>query len=428
MSVTAALQKRHEQAIPRGVATKSIYAGRAENAELWDVSGRRYIDFAAGIAVLNTGHRHPDVVAAVTEQMNAFTHTCFHVAPYESYIRLAERLNALTPGDFAKKTMLVTTGAEAVENAVKVARSATGRSAIIAFGGAFHGRTMMGMALTGKVTPYKKGFGPFPAEVFHAPYPKPYHGFSTEQAIAGLRQLFLNDVDPGRVAAIIVEPVQGEGGFYIAPFEFLKEIRKVCDEHGILMIADEIQTGFARTGRMFAVEHAGVVPDLITMAKGLAGGFPLAALTGRAEIMDAAAPGGLGGTYGGSPIGIAAANAVLDIVERDNLCARAESIGARMQERLEAIAKSNTMSGIGEVRSLGAMVAVEFVTDRETREPDAALTSAVIARAQEKGLILLSCGVNANIVRLLAPLTIPDAQLDEGLDILEQSLREVVKH
>ena len=427
MSAASSLAARQSNAVPRGVATKAIFAARAENAELWDVDGKRYIDFAAGIAVLNTGHRHPAVIEAVKQQADSFTHTCFHVAPYESYITLAERLNAITPGSHAKKTMFVTTGAEAVENAVKIARAYTGRTAIVAFSGAFHGRTMMGMALTGKVVPYKKGFGPFPADVYHAPYPKPYHGISTAEAIEGLRQLFLSDVDPGRVAAIIVEPVQGEGGFYIAPADFLQEVRKVCDEHGILMIVDEIQTGIGRTGKMFAVEHAGVVPDLITSAKSLAGGFPLAALTGRADVMDAALPGGLGGTYGGSPIGVAAANAVLDVVEKEKLCERAETLGKMMTDRLRDMQKRNSFSCIGEVRALGSMVAVEIVKNRETREPDAAITAALVAKAQEKGLILLSCGVNANIIRILAPLTIPTEQATEGLDILEAALAEAVE-
>ena len=279
-----ALQTRHQAAVPRGIATKSVYAAKAENAEIWDVEGKRYIDFAAGIAVVNTGHRHPKVMAAVASQLADFTHTCFNVAPYEEYIAVAERLNKATPGDFAKKTMFVTTGAEAVENAVKVARVATGRAGIVAFNGAFHGRTMMGMALTGKVVPYKKGFGPFPAEVFHAPFPKPYFDLTVEDALAGLKDLFAADVDPARVAAVIIEPVQGEGGFYVAPVAFLQALRKLCDEHGILFIADEIQTGMARTGKMFAIEHAGVIPDLIVMAKGLGGGFPLAAVTGRAEL------------------------------------------------------------------------------------------------------------------------------------------------
>lgn len=423
---TQTLSKRQKEAVPQGIATKQIFAARAENAELWDVDGKRYIDFAAGIAVLNTGHRHPRIIAAVKEQAESFTHTCFHVAPYESYIRLAERLNALTPGDHPKKTMFVTTGAEAVENAVKIARAHTGRPAVIAFGGAFHGRTLLGMALTGKVAPYKKGFGPFPADVYHVPYPKTYHGVGTAEALRGLNQLFQSDVDPARVAAIIVEPVQGEGGFYPAPADFLAALRALCDEHGILLVADEIQTGLARTGRMFAVDHAGVVPDLVTMAKGLGGGFPLAAVTGRAEVMDAAHPGGLGGTYGGSPIGIAAAHAVLDVIEEEKLCERAETIGAMMRERLTAMARRNSFNAIGDVRGLGAMVACELVKDRTTREPDAALASRLVAKAQEKGLILLTCGPDGNIIRLLAPLTIPQEQVSEGLDILEEALAEAV--
>jgi 4-aminobutyrate aminotransferase len=426
MNATKALADRHKAAVPRGISTKELYAARAQNAELWDIEGKRYIDFAAGIAVLNTGHRHPAVMAAVAQQTEAFTHTCFNVAPYETYIRLAERLNAAAPGDFAKKTMFVTTGAEAVENAVKVARRFTGRSAVIAFGGGFHGRTMMTMALTGKVSPYKKGFGPFPAEVYHAPFPKKSHGIDTAKALEGLRQIFLSDVEPARVAAIIVEPVQGEGGFNIAPFDFLQELRAICNEHGILLIADEIQTGIARTGRMFAIQHADVVPDLITMAKGLGGGFPLSAVTGRAEIMDSADPGGLGGTYAGSPIGLAAAHAVLDVIQSEDLCARATEIGSRMCNRFEELARRNSFSCIGDVRNLGAMVAVEFVRDRDSRKPDAEIVSALIANAQEKGLILLSCGVDANIVRLLAPLTIPMEQVDEGLDIFEAALTEVV--
>jgi 4-aminobutyrate aminotransferase/4-aminobutyrate aminotransferase/(S)-3-amino-2-methylpropionate transaminase len=426
MASNTELATRQQAAVPRGIATKGIYAVRAENATLWDADGKEYIDFAAGIAVVNTGHRHPDVMAAVREQLEAFTHTSFNVAPYESYIALAERLNALTPGDHAKKTLLVTTGVEAVENAVKAARHYTGRSAIVAFAGAFHGRTMMGMALTGKVSPYKKGFGPMPGGVFHVAYPKTYHGIDTAAAMANLKQLFASDVDAAEVAAIIVEPVQGEGGFYIAPFEFMKEVRALCDKHGILMIVDEIQTGIARTGKMFASEYAGIVPDMVTMAKGLGGGFPLSAVTGRAEVMDSAQVGGLGGTYAGSPVAVAAAHAVLDIIEKEQLCTRATTIGDMMLSRLKDMAKRNSFNCIGDVRGLGAMVAFEIVKDRETREPDAATTSALVAKAEENGLILLTCGPDANVVRILAPLTIPEAQAKKGMDILEASLAAVV--
>jgi 4-aminobutyrate aminotransferase len=422
MSATMALAERHKAAVPRGISTKTLYAARAQNAELWDIEGKRYIDFAAGIAVLNTGHRHPAVMAAVAQQTEAFTHTCFNVAPYETYIRLAERLNAAAPGDFSKKTMFVTTGAEAVENAVKVARRFTGRSAVIAFGGGFHGRTMMTMALTGKVSPYKKGFGPFPAEVYHAPFPKKSHGIDTAKALEGLHQIFLNDVEPARVAAIIVEPVQGEGGFNIAPFSFLQELRAICDEHGILLIADETQTGIARTGRMFAIQHADVVPDLITMAKGLGGGFPLSAVTGRAEIMDAADPGGLGGTYAGNPVSCAAALGVIEAFETEDLLAKSLKQGEMIIKRLTAIKRRKTGRPIGDVRGLGGMTAFEMVTQHGGNEPDAAAAKALAADCLERGLMILTCGVFGETVRLLAPLTIQPRVLKEGLDILEDAL------
>jgi 4-aminobutyrate aminotransferase len=422
MSKSSDLKARKAAAVPAGVGTRGIYVAKAENSELWDVDGRRFIDFAAGIAVVNTGHRHPRVMEAVAQQAQAFAHTCFHVASYESYVRLAERLNALVPGDFAKKTVFLNSGAEAVENAVKIARYHTKRSAVIAFSGGFHGRTLMTMALTGKVMPYKRGFGPFPAEVYHAEFPHPYHGITTEQALADLDRLFHADVDPKSVAAIIIEPVQGEGGFNVAPFDFLRALRRLCDEHGIVMIADEVQGGIARTGKMFSIEHSGVIPDLVTTAKGLGGGFPLSAVTGRATIMDAAHPGGLGGTYGGNPISIAAAHAVLDVVEAEGLCQRAAAVGDKMRTRLQALAKE--LPCIGDIRGLGAMVAFELVKDAKTKEPDAELTAAILTHAEARGLILLSCGTRLNVVRLLAPLTIPDAVLAEGLDMLAAALRD----
>jgi 4-aminobutyrate aminotransferase len=422
MSTSTELKARKAAAVPNGVGAKGIYVAKAENSELWDVDGRRYIDFAAGIAVVNTGHRHPKVMAAVAQQAELFAHTCFHVSPYESYVRLAERLNALAPGDFAKKTLFLNSGAEAVENAIKIARYYTKRSAVIAFSGGFHGRTHMTMALTGKVMPYKRGFGPLPAEVYHAEFPQPYRGITTEQALADIDRLFHGDVDPKSVAAILIEPVQGEGGFNVAPPEFLKALRRLCDEHGIVLIADEVQGGIARTGKMFSIEHSGVVPDLITMAKGLGGGFPLSAVTGRATIMDAAHPGGLGGTYGGNPISIAAAHAVLDVVESEDLCGRATRVGQKMRSRLEALARE--IPCIGDVRGVGAMVALELVKDPKTKEPDADTTAAVLAHAEKRGLILLSCGTSANVVRLLAPLTIQDHILDEGLALLADALRD----
>ncbi|MDO5630205.1 MAG: 4-aminobutyrate--2-oxoglutarate transaminase [Paracoccus sp. (in: a-proteobacteria)] len=422
MTHSAVLADRKSAAVARGVATRNIYAARAENAELWDADGRRFIDFAAGIAVNNTGHRHPRVMQAVADQAQAFTHTCFHVAPYEGYLKLAERLNAATPGDFAKKTMLVTTGAEAVENAVKMARAFTGRSGVISFSGGFHGRTLLGMALTGKVAPYKKGFGAMPPEIVHAPFPNDFHGVTEAEATTHLERLLASSVDPDRVAAMIIEPVQGEGGFTIAPAGFLRSLRQICDRHGIVLIADEVQAGMARTGRMFGFDHSGVAPDLVTMAKGLAGGFPLSAVTGRAEIVDAPGPGGIGGTYAGNPLAVAAANAVLDVIADENLCARADDIGQQIRARLNAIADRQGMECIGQVRGLGAMNAFELVTDRATNAPDAPLTAAIVAEAEQRGLILLSCGTRYNVIRLLPPLTIPMDQLAEALDIIEASI------
>ena len=416
------LTERKNAAISRGVGMMTqIYADRAENSEIWDKEGHRYIDFASGIAVVNTGHRHPRVIAAVKEQLDRFTHTCHQVVPYESYVHLAERLNAIVPGDFARKTIFVTTGAEAVENAVKIARAATGRSAIIAFGGGFHGRTFMGMALTGKVAPYKIGFGPMPGDVFHAPFPVPLHGVSVEQSLATLKKLFAADVDPRRVAAIILEPVQGEGGFYPAPPAFMKALREICDQHGILLIADEVQTGFARTGKMFAMDHHEVAADLVTMAKSLAGGFPLAAVTGRAEVMDAPEPGGLGGTYGGNPLGIAAAHAVLDVIADENLCNRANQLGSRLKQRLESL--RDKVPEIVDIRGPGFMNAVEF-NDVTTKLPSADFANKVRLIALDKGLILLTCGVYGNVIRFLSPITIQDGVFSEALDILEASMIE----
>lgn len=417
-----ALAVRRSDAISRGVGVMTaIYADRAENAEIWDIEGNRYIDFAAGIAVVNTGHRHPKVMAAVKDQLEHFTHTCHQVIPYENYVRLAERLNAAVPGNFPKKTIFVTTGAEAVENAVKIARAATNRSAVIAFSGAFHGRTFMGMTLTGKVVPYKAGFGAMMPDVFHVPFPVALHGTSVEDSLGVLDKLFKSDVDPNRVAAFIVEPVQGEGGFYEVPRAFVAKLREIADKYGILLIADEVQTGFARTGKLFAMEHHGIYADITTMAKGLGGGFPIAAVTGRADIMDAPGPGGLGGTYAGNPLGIAAGNAVLDVIEEEKLCERAEQLGARLKQRLQSLVEA--VPQIVDIRGPGFMNAVEFNVPGSTT-PDADFTNKVRLRALEKGLILLTCGVYANVIRFLAPITIQDNVFAEALDILEASLRE----
>jgi 4-aminobutyrate aminotransferase/(S)-3-amino-2-methylpropionate transaminase len=401
----------------------TIFAERASNAEVWDVEGRRFIDFAGGIAVLNTGHCHPKVIAAVKAQMDKFTHTCFQVLAYEPYVELAERLNALAPGQFAKKTLFLTTGAEAVENAIKIARSHTGRPGVIAFGGGYHGRTMMTLGLTGKVAPYKLGFGPFPADVFHATWPMPSRGISVDDAIASIEAIFRNDIEASRVAAIIAEPVQGEGGFHVAPPEFFPRLRALCDQHGILLIADEVQTGAGRTGTWFASEQMGAAPDMITSAKSLAGGFPISAVTGRAEVMDAPAPGGLGGTYAGSPLGCAAALAVLEVFEEEQLLARARHLGEKMMTSLRILARRHR--SMAEVRGLGAMVAIEFGRDGELAQPDADLAKKVVAAAAERGLILLTCGTWGNVVRILVPLTASDAVIDEGLAILASVLDHV---
>ncbi|BES71363.1 4-aminobutyrate--2-oxoglutarate transaminase [Marinobacter nanhaiticus D15-8W] len=415
------LHERRAKAMAQGQgALHPVYVDKARNAEIWDVEGNRYIDFGAGIAVNNTGHNHPRIQAAVQAQVERFSHTCLMVTPYDSAVELAEKLNAAAPGDTPKKSIFVTTGAEAVENCVKIARSYTGRSGLIAFKGGFHGRTNMTMGLTGKVKPYKAGFGPFPGEIYHAPYPNAYHGVSVADSLAALDDLFTCDIEPDRVAAIIIEPVQGEGGFYAAPPAFMQALRALCDQHGILLIADEIQTGFARTGRLFATEYSGVEPDLMTMAKGIAGGFPISAVVGKADIMDQPGPGALGGTYGGSPIGCAAALAVLEVIEEENLCERALQIGERMVGRLERL-QSRFPQRIGEIRNLGAMIAMELVVDGEASKPDAELTKALIGEASRHGLILLSCGIRGNVIRFLPALTISDTLIDEGMDRLDEA-------
>ena len=422
MSSNRELQQRREQAMARGMPSQlAVYVDRAANAELWDVEGRRYIDFGTGIAVLNTGHLHPGVQAAVRQQLDRFSHTCFMVTPYESAVALAERLNALAPGKTPKKTLFVTTGAEAVENAVKIARVHTGRTGVISFGGGFHGRTLLAMGLTGKVAPYKAGFGPFPAEIFHARFPIAYHGVSVADSLASLDRIFAEDIEPQRVAAVIVEPVQGEGGFYIAPTEFLRALRVLCDQHGIVLIADEIQTGFGRTGKMFAMEHSGVEADLMTVAKSLAGGFPLAGVIGKAAIMDAPAPGGLGGTYAASPIGCAAGLAVLDAMEKEQLPARAES--HRRPSSPDGFAASPAGSTASATCADWARWwPWSWCGTARPDQPDAELTRDLVQAAARNGLILLSCGQHKNVVRFLVALTASDALVEEGLDILERSL------
>ncbi|WP_372774237.1 4-aminobutyrate--2-oxoglutarate transaminase [Pantoea sp. WEP] len=409
------LQQRKDDALPRGTGNLcQWYVDQAENATLRDVEGNSWIDFAGGIAVLNTGHRHPSVVQAIADQLAKFTHTAFQITPYESYVALAERINQRVPIAGKAKTAFFTTGAEAVENAVKVARAATRRHGIITFGNAFHGRTFMTMAMTGKVAPYKRDFGPMPASVFHARYPNAVTGISVEDAIASLHDLFSHDIAPQDVAAIVLEPVQGEGGFHIAPAEFLTQLRALANEHGILLIADEVQSGFGRTGKLFAMDHYSVQPDLITMAKSLAGGMPLSAVSGRADIMDAPGPGGLGGTYAGNPLSIAAAHAVLDVIDEEQLCQRASDLGATLSELLHRARRAN--ASITDVRALGSMVAVEFASAQQAQ--------ALQQQAMARGLLLLTCGPQGNVIRFLYPLTIPDTQFRQALDILDSLLSQ----
>ncbi|MGR7616431.1 4-aminobutyrate transaminase [Klebsiella aerogenes] len=413
--------QRRLSATPRGVGVMcNFFAQSAQNATLTDVEGNEYIDFAAGIAVLNTGHRHPRMVAAVEQQLQQFTHTAYQIVPYESYVSLAEKLNELAPVKGPAKTAFFSTGAEAVENAVKIARAHTGRPGVIAFGGGFHGRTYMTMALTGKVAPYKLGFGPFPGSVYHVPYPSALHGISTADSITALERLFKADIEAKQVAAIIFEPVQGEGGFNVAPKELVAAVRRLCDEHGIVMIADEVQSGFARTGKLFAMDHYVDKPDLMTMAKSLAGGMPLSGVVGNAQIMDAPAPGGLGGTYAGNPLAVAAAHAVLDIIDNEALCERAQFLGERLLATLQEV--KGWCPALVEARGVGSMIAAEFF-DPATGEPSAAIAQKIQQQALEQGMLLLTCGQYGNVIRFLYPLTIPDAQFSRALTILQSVTR-----
>jgi 4-aminobutyrate aminotransferase/(S)-3-amino-2-methylpropionate transaminase len=410
-----------EQHVPRGIATAHpLVAARAEGAQLWDVDGKRYLDFVGGIGVLNVGHNHPRVVEAVRRQVGEISHASFQVVAYENYIQVAARLNALVGGDEHYKTVLFTSGAEAVENAIKIARGHTNRTGVISFRGGFHGRTLLGVTLTGMSQPYKQNFGPFPAEVYHATYPNEYRGISSESALADLDELFATDVAPDRVAAIIIEPVQGDGGFLAAPKAFLQGLRARCDQHGIVLILDEIQAGFGRTGTMFGFQHAGIQPDLVTVAKSLAGGMPLSGVVGRAAIMDAPTPGGLGGTYGGNAVACAAALAVLDLFDSEDLLAHGEQRAAQLREGLLAL--QTRYPRIGDVRGLGFMLAIEMVADDAKHSPDAALAQKVIDEARQAGLLVIKCGVHRNVVRFLAPLVTTTEQVAEALLILEKAL------
>jgi len=423
MSRNAQLLDRRSRNVPRGVGTAmEVFAARARNAELWDVEGRRFVDFASGIAVLNVGHCHPKVVAAVAAQLEKVTHAAFQVTAYECYVELAERLNAIAPVQGPAKTILFSTGAEALENAIKIARVATRRHAVIAFAGGFHGRSFMAMSLTGKTLPYKRGFGPLPGGVYHVPFPAPHKGVSVADSLEAIQNVFKADVAPEEVAAIVIEPVQGEGGFLPAPPELLRALRELCDRHGIVLVADEVQTGFARTGRMFGIEHSGVRADLVTVAKALGGGFPLSGVVGRAELMDACEPGGLGGTYAGSPVACAAALAVLDVIAEERLAERAQALGAKVMARLQRMAADPALRPIGNLRGPGSMIAFDLLAERGGSAVDPAATRAVLQRAHAVGLVLLGCGAQGEAIRLLYPLTIEDAVLDEGLDLLEAAL------
>lgn len=418
------LWERRLANVPRGVTTAyPVFAEKAKNAEIWDIEGKRFIDFGGGIGVQNTGHCHPKVVAAIHKQVDQVLHTAFQIMPYEPYIVLAEKLNAKAPIEGGAKTILFSSGAEALENAVKIARAATGRPGIISFLGGFHGRTMMALALTGKVVPYKKGFGPFASDVYHIPFPMEYHGVTEDDSIKALNNLFKADIDPSRVAAVAIEPVQGEGGFYIASPSFLKKLRAICDEHGILLIADEVQSGFARTGKLFAIEHSGVKPDLITTAKSLAAGMPLSAVIGKTSIMDAVEPGGLGGTYAGNPVACAAGIAVMDLIEEEGILEKSIKLGKLLVSELNEIKKS--YPHMGEIRGLGAMVAFELVENGDANKPSADLAKKLTAKALEHGLVLLSCGVYGNVIRILVPITAEDSIVKEGLSIITKSLKEI---
>jgi 4-aminobutyrate aminotransferase / (S)-3-amino-2-methylpropionate transaminase / 5-aminovalerate transaminase len=420
-SATDRVLADRDRYVAAGVATPQLVVDRAEGARIWDVDGREYIDFAGGLGCQNTGHGLPPAVAAIREQVDRYLHQCFMVGLYEPYVEVCRRLAELSPcsGD-KQKSVLVNSGAEAVENAVKIARVATGRSAVVVFDRAFHGRTLLAMTMTSKVVPYKRGFGPFAPEVYRAPAPYSYRGVSSDDAIHGLESLFKGDVDPESVACVVLEPVQGEGGFIPMPDDFPRRLKELCEAHGILYVDDEVQSGIGRTGPVWAIERYGVEPDLVVSGKSLGGGLPLAGVTGRAEIVDAVPAGGLGGTFGGNPVACAAALAVLDEVSTESFRTRAEEIGERLRAALEDIAAR--VDSVGEVRGLGPMVALELVQSRETKEPAAALASATTAAARELGLVLLSCGLYGNVIRILVPLVISDEDLDRGLELLEEAL------
>ncbi len=427
MMTNQEFEARRDMAVARAIAYSSTFvADRAENAEVWDVEGKRYIDFCGGIGCQNVGHRNSRVVTAIKDQLDRLTHTCFQVTPYKSYIELAERLNALLPGGFAKKSLFFSAGGEAVENAIKIARYYTRRPALITFTNGYHGRSYMGMALSARMVPFKEGFGPFPGEIYRLPFPDDFHDVKLEDTKRAFETLFRSDCPPDQIAAMFFEPVQGEGGYNIATPEFLDYLRALCDEHGIVLVADEIQTGMGRTGKMFAMEHYGISPDLTCIGKSIGGGLPISGIVGKADIIDSVPPGGLGGTFGGNPIACAAALAVLDVIEQENLLQRGLDLGTQIDDRLRKMAQRNSFDCIGDVRALGCMNAIEIVSDRDSREPNGDLTAKIAAKALNNGLILITAGPARNVIRLLVPLSASPDLVDEGLDILETSLEEAL--
>ena len=421
------IEARRDKAVARAISFSSTFvAERAENAEVWDVEGKRYIDFCGGIGCQNVGHRNPRVVAAIKDQLDHLTHTCFQVTPYKSYIELAERLNALLPGQFAKKSLFFSAGGEAVENAIKIARYYTRRPALITFTNGYHGRSYMGMGLSARMVPFKEGFGPFPGQIFRMPFPDDFHNVTFEDTKRAFETLFRSDCPPNQIAAMFFEPVQGEGGYNVASRDFLEYLRALCDEHGIVLVADEIQTGMGRTGKMFAMEHYGIHPDLTCIGKSIGGGLPISGILGKADVIDSVPLGGLGGTFGGNPMSCAAALAVLDAIEQENLLQRGLEMGLQIDARLRKMGQRNSFNCIGDVRALGCMNAFEIVKDRDSREPDSEFTAKIVSMALNNGLILLTAGPARNVIRLLVPLTAAPETVDEGLDILQASLEEAL--
>lgn len=427
MTSNSEIYQRRDKSVARAIAYSSTFvAARAKGGEVWDVEGNRYIDFCGGIGCQNVGHGHPKVIDAMEQQLRAFTHTCFQISPYEPYVALAERLNKLAPGDFEKKSMFLSAGGEAVENAVKIARYHTRRPALITFTNGYHGRSYVGMGLSARMNPFKVGFRPFPTEIYRMPFPDAYHRVSLDDTKRAFDTLFRSDVEPEQVAAVFFEPVQGEGGYNIAEPEFIQYLRDLCDQHGIVMVADEIQTGFGRSGKMFAMEHFDVAADLTCVGKSMGGGLPLSGIVGKAEIIDSVPPGALGGTFGGNPVACAAALAVIDVIEEDGLLEKGLVLGQQIDTRFRKMAKESGCKCIGDVRALGCMNAIEIVTDRSSREPAGDLTSEIVRIALSKGLILVTAGPTRNVIRVLVPLSTSSDVIDEGMDILEESICEAM--